>query len=443
MIKNTINIIQKLNPADCFTLAMDEEIRQEGMPGSLCGFALELSITPDIEALSVRIEEFIRNFPLSTASLQQRGKQFYWCKRESSYQTFFHHPCSEQEDEELFHCNIIDNVINHLEPRETIAPIEFHLITGNKKNVFLLRWIHPFCDARGADLILKYLCTESESERQLFDLPKTESLVNLQLKKYKWWQKISLFIKGKRYIEQLDQLQSIIHAPQDIAPEKLSMAVFRLSEEQTQTITALSRKHVGLTGTSLYYIGCFMRALNKIEPEKAGDAYCVPYAFNLRKQKSISPVLGNHVCALFAQAPRTILNNREKLFNHLKQQNMNVIRQKLDYAFLPIMWAASWLSLKKHGEHLRQSFRSNTERSSFWFSDIGTPDLSGHPFFNADITQLFHLCQVTSPPGLALLNCQYNKQLTLSYNYIEPLFNKKWIEKLHKQVVKELLEIPD
>lgn len=440
MSKKHVNILQKLNPADCFTLAMDEEIRQEGMPGSLCGFVLELSDTPDIQKLSERIEEFITKFPITTASLQQRGKQFYWCKRETSYQTFFHHQCPEQENTESFQSNIINSIFNKIEQRETTAPIEFHLITGNSKNTFLLRWIHPFCDARGADLILKYLATESKFDRQLFDQPKTEALVNVQLSKYKWWQKISLFIKGKRYIEQLDKYQSIIHAPNEKSPDKLHTVVFRLSKEQTQTISTLSRKHVGLTGTSLYYIGCFMRALHKMEPDAAGDAYCAPYAFNLRKQKALSPLLGNHVSALFAQAPKTLLHDREQLFSHLKQQNINVIRQQLDYAFLPIMWAASWLSLKKHGEHLRKSYQSKSERSSFWFSDIGKTDLSELTFFNTEIIQISHYCQVTSPPGLALLSCQFNKELTLSYNYIEPLFNKEWIEKLHSLMLNELLE---
>ncbi|GAW85629.1 hypothetical protein bplSymb_SCF01001P003 [Bathymodiolus platifrons methanotrophic gill symbiont] len=75
-----------------------------------------------------------------------------------------------------------------------------------------MRWIHPFCDAKGADLILKYLCTNDAEQRLKFDLPKLEPLVITQLGKYKWWQKIAMFIKAKRHITQLDTLQSIIHA---------------------------------------------------------------------------------------------------------------------------------------------------------------------------------------------------------------------------------------
>lgn len=60
----TDDIIQILNPSDCFTLAMDEEIRQENMPGSQCGFALELASSPDANAIQQRINEFGERFPL-------------------------------------------------------------------------------------------------------------------------------------------------------------------------------------------------------------------------------------------------------------------------------------------------------------------------------------------------------------------------------------------
>ena len=273
----------------------------------------------------------------------------------------------------------------------------------------------------------------------MFDTPKTEPLVNVQLKKFSWWKKIGLFFKAKRYIEQIDQLQSILPVQSQTAPKRLRYAIQRLTEEQTAMIAEQSRQHVGLTGTSLYYIGCLMRALDKINPDNKGEAYCAPYAFNLRKQKALSPVLGNHVCALFAQAPKETVKDRERLFNHLKQQNANVIRQQLDYAFLPLMWAGSWLSLQKYGKTLRQSYKTGTERTSFWFSDIGRPDLSGQPFPGAQINGLFHLCQMTSPPALALLSCQYRNRLTLTYNYSEPLIDKAWLDTLHELMLDELL----
>jgi NRPS condensation-like uncharacterized protein len=161
MTSPNADIIQILNPSDCFTLAMDEEIRQEQMPGSLCGFALELSGTPDIEALEQRITEFGTRFPLAFASLQQRGKRYFWCQREQEHPLFYQHFNTNNTGEAEFHKATVVRLLNHKQDRETIPPVEFHLISSAAKNTFLMRWIHPFCDARGADLILKYLCTES------------------------------------------------------------------------------------------------------------------------------------------------------------------------------------------------------------------------------------------------------------------------------------------
>ena len=433
------DILERLNPADSFTLAMDEEIRKDGLAGNYGCFALVLSNIPDIEALQQRIAGFSQCFPVAQASLQQIGKRFYWCKRIDPPPLFFQHHCPEGHNEADFQKQTIDSIINHKQAREIAAPIEFHLLTGSTQHTFFIRWMHPFGDARGADLILKYLCTANEAQRRQFGLPVTEPLVNVQLGKYHWWQKISLLLKGKRYINQLDRLESIQPFNNDLPPQRLNYTIKRLSEAQTGQVIKLARQQVGLTGTSLYYIGCLMRALEKMHPDNPGEAYCAPYAFNLRKQRALTPMTGNHVCALFAQAPRGIVQDRQKLFDHLKQQNTQVIRQQMDYAFLPLMWAGSWLSLAEYGKTLRLSFGSGKERSSFWFSDIGRLDIPADSFPGAEIKGVFHVCQVTTPPALAFLSCIYRNQLTFSYNFNEPVSNPEEIEKLHQLMLAELL----
>ncbi len=436
------DIIEALNLADSFTLAMDEEIRQEGLSGSYGCFALELSCMPDITTLQQRINELGQRFPTVYASLQQRGRRFYWCKRSSPPQVFFQHIQLESTDLLAFHQSEIDRIINHKQSRETISPIEFHLISSSSKFTFFTRWIHPFCDARGADIILKFICTEDSLARQAFGVPESKALVNIQLDKYRWWQKISLLLKGKRYIENLDQLPSIQPFKTEKKPDCLNYTVKRLTESETDQIAKQARKQIGLTGTSLYYIGCLMRALEKLNPGSEGEAYCTPYAFNLRKQRALTPVTGNHVCALFAQAPRNIVKDREKLFIYLKKRQVEVIRQQQDYAFLPLMWAGSWLSLKEYGETLRLSYGSKQERSSFWFSDIGKLDIPVNSFPGANITAVFHVCHVTTPPALAFLSCIFQNQLTLSYNFVEPIISQQQIEDLHSLVMAELLASP-
>ncbi len=430
------DILAALNIADSFTLAMDEEIRQEGMAGSLCGIALALNQTPDINMLQQRIDKFGQQFPVALASLQQRGKRYFWCKRETPRPTlFYQHTNLETVSDLSFIKDTILGLINDRQARETIAPIEFHLISDSAQTSFFIRWIHPFCDAKGIDLILKYLCTEDTT---IFEQPEAKPLVNQQLDKYPWWKKILLLLKGKRYIASIDKLESIQPFKMDKQPQQLNYATYKLNLEQTDHVIKQARKQVGLTGTSLYYIGSLMRALDKMNPDSKGEAYCSPYAFNLRKQRAITPVIANHVCALFSQASREMVQDREKLFAHLKQQNIDVIRQQLDYAFLPLMWAGSWLSLDEYGKILRLS-SSGKERSSFWFSDVGKLDIPEHSFPGAEITDLSHLCQVTTPPALAFLCCIYQNQLTLSYNFVEPLTNSEEIARLHQLIVTELL----
>ncbi|MGZ8215373.1 MAG: hypothetical protein ACXWTP_12850 [Methylosarcina sp.] len=433
-------ILERLNPSDNFTLAMDAEIRRDGLAGSYGCFALELSNTPDMEVLQQRIAEFGRRFPVARACLRQIGRRFHWCRREVPPPLFFQYHFSGGQEEADFQQSTLCRILNHNQPVESIAPIDFHLIAGPTRQTFVIRWFHPFCDARGADLILKYLCAADDEERRQFGTSETESLVYAQLRKYRWRQQIGLLWKAKRHIERLDRLESIQPFNGHFSPLRLNYSIWKLTEEQTERVLKLAGQQVGLGGTSLYYIGCFMRALEKLSPGNAGDAYCAPYAFNLRKQRALMPLTGNHIGALFAQAPREIVSDRQALFAHLKQQNAETIRQQLDYASLPLMWAGSWLSLTKYGKTLRLSYGSGKERSSFWFSDVGRLTLPANRFPGADIDGVFYTCQVTSPPGLAFLNCIYRNRLILSYNFVEPASNAEQIGQLHRLMLAELLD---
>lgn len=435
--KHAPDIIEVLNPADSFTLAMDEEIRNDGLAGSYGCLALELSHLPDMTVLQQRIQELADRFPSMKSCLQQRGRRYYWCQRSQPTQLFFHHTATDEEDES-YHHQLTQRIVNAQCSREETNAIEFHLISSRHKQTFFMRWLHPLCDARGADLILNYLCSEPEQRKQ-FGLPATPPLVFVQLNKFPWWQKISLLIKGKRYIDKLDQQHSIQSFDCTRSPQQLNYSIQRLSVDETQKVLVNARQSVGITGTSLYYIGCFMRALATVFPDQPGDAYCAPYAFNLRKQKALTPITGNHISALFAQAPRSIVADRQALFAYLKQQHAQVIRNQQDYAFLPLMWAGSWLSLKEYGKILRLSSGSGQERSSFWFSDIGRVNLPSDRFPGAQVTKIYPVCQVTTPPGLAFLTCIYADQLTLSYNFVEPICDVATIHRLHAQVAQELL----
>ena len=105
-------ILSGLNPADYFTLAMDQAIRNEGMPGSLCGFAMILSEPPNLTELTARIAGFSHNFPLILASLRRKGRRYYWIQRCEKQENFFHHSNPTTNNPEQFEQQTIDQIFN-------------------------------------------------------------------------------------------------------------------------------------------------------------------------------------------------------------------------------------------------------------------------------------------------------------------------------------------
>jgi hypothetical protein len=243
-------------------------------------------------------------------------------------------------------------------------------------------------------------------------------------------------------IHRLDRHASILPFETQSPADRLALKLVRYDAGQTTQIMAHARKHTGMTGTTLYLIGCMMRALDAAGATPAGDAYCVPYAANLRRRKALFPVLGNQVSFLFAQAERGMVHSREQLFAHLREQNRAAIRQGLDHAMLPLMQAGSWLSLEKYGRIVRYS-PSKRERSSFWFSYTGDMEPEPETIAGCRVQGMYQLSQVSSPPGVGLLASSFQGRLVLSYNYINNQVQSDWLERLIQAMTAELLDLDE
>ena len=413
---------------------MDTEIRKTGLAGNYCGIIVELDGIPDKELIRGKCEHFAAHFPEATARIQSTSRKHQWAISGSTEIPFVLHPdtgqCSDTQSAET-----ISSILNPSTSQSNSAPIELHLVPRGSKSLLILKWFHPACDAKGAELVLHHLFQET-----VYKPDRQTSALAQRLKKWSWWEKAKLAYKAKKNIQILDRQSSILPCQQCLKPDFVHNRVLRFTSEESARILQLARKNTGLTGTSLYFIGCMMRALEKTGEQRPGEAYCVPYATNLRRQKSLHPVFGNEVSFLFAQAGRETIQNRGSLFSHLREQNKQAIKAGLDNAMLALMLAGSWLKLAKYGQVVRNTPKG-TERSSFWFSFTGSMDPEPVMICDCKVSDVYQFSQVTSPPGLGLLVNQFQGRILLSINYINKQFEPAWIVALMENIKAELLEL--
>lgn len=421
----------RLNPADQFTLAMDHEIRKSGLAGNFCGIVLELDGVADENEIARRCRDFPRKFPRATARLQQHGRQYEWVPLENQSLPFHRHDLHSSETGEVELEQVLNRILNKPDPPFEAPPFEIYLIKAREKSHLIIRWFHPACDAKGAELIFHHLFQDDTAEQKPVDSP-----LDRLLERWSLWKKIKFIIKARQQIHQLDRHSTILPAAKPVAPDGLKTRLVRFDEQQSKKILEQARRHAGLTGTSLYFIGCMMRAMEQAGSSK-GDAYCVPYAMNIRKRKSLYPVFGNQVSFLFAQAGRDIVKSRERLFSHLREQNKTAIKQGLDHAMLALMQTARWLTLERHGAIVRNR-PDGRERSSFWFSFTGGMEPDPVSITGCPITGMYQFSQLTAPPSLGLLVNNYQGRIVLSYNYIQNQFTPVWIDKLVQTMSLEL-----
>ena len=423
---------ERLNPADKFTLMMDNEIRSSGLAGNYCALVLELDGIPDITEIKQKCDQLNQRHPRASARIKNQGRQYNWDMSGSNSIPVHQHV--DVDNTLGTTSNTVSNILNLTQPITESAPFELHLVTKNNQSIFILRWYHPACDAKGAELILYHLF---HTERQ--EGKENESAIEQITKQWNLWQKIKLGFKSKKNIDQLDKLSSILTTTKPLEPNRVNTKVMVCNENESQQILKFARKYAGLSGTSLYFIGCMMRALQHSGNLESGQAYCVPYAVNLRKRKSLFPIFGNQVTFLFAQAPLDVLHDRNVLFNHLREQNKIAIKHQSERAMLPLMQAGSWLNLEKYGKIVRYSPQGK-ERSSFWFSYTGSMDPEPEEIFDCPITQLYQFSQVTAPPALGLLVNHFQGRTILSFNYVDNQFDSIWLDGLLEHMKSELLD---
>ncbi len=424
-----MTVLVHLNPADHFLLTMDREIRKSGLPGAWCAFALELDGEPDGDALQAGVADLSRRFPLLDSRLVTQGRRFAWRPGKETVPLHRHSWDGSVGSALTELLNGAGDVFSH-------PPLDFHWLRGADRNLLVARWCHPLLDAGGVKRLFDCL-TADPRERDRYH-GRQASLVNQRLAAWSWRRRLSLMWRGKRHNDRIDRQVSSQPARPGKGSRRLRHALLRLSEAETRRILASARRHVGLGGQTLYFLGCLMRALEAMGPAVRGDAWCIPYAFDLRPGNAPTPVTGNQVAALFAQADHTVTRDRDALFRHLRTQHAEAIRRELDQAYLPLMWLGQWLSLDRYARILRRQ-KSGGERASTWFSDVGEVRFRRSDCCGAPIVGVHHACQVTAPPSLAVLFARFADRLQASISYLHPDLEAAWIDRFQRHLRHELL----
>lgn len=420
------------NPADYFTFVLDQEIRDAGMPGGYCGLVMQLGAVPDLTKLQERLDLLVEMFPRASARIERQGKRYTWTPTGQRI-LLEHHQCQSKQDESDDGQRILLEIFN----RQESLPLTVHWIAGHTGGALLLVWLHPLLDARGSKILMDFI-TSDHPER----FKESPALINVKLASWSFWKKLQLLIKAKRHNDESNRLDSCLPSEIENGPQTLGVKLRRFNQQESQRIASLARQHTGLAGRTLYYLGCFMRAMEQVGPPAAKAGYCIPYAFNLRRQGAPSPVFGNHVGCLFARATRELVRDRTALFAHLLAQHTKVVREELDLAYLPLMWLGQWLSPARYAKFLRKQ-HSGGELSSLWFSDIGDLSWGKNGFLGAPIKDISFMCWMTLPPGLALLVGQLDGRLTMSYSYLLPAVDETWLGAVMQRMDIELLETAD
>jgi acyl carrier protein len=407
-----------LTESDYFVLALDRQMRSNGLPGNICRLVLRL----DGHLALKTLREAAHNCPSVNWLAGKRIKRRLpftvpsWFSALSNGELLI----AEHQANEPGPCpvSIANSSVNHKLNPSKEACIAFDLIQyPDRTTDLVLSWHHVLMGARGAELLLD-LISNPEARTALLD---NEFSQNQELQRapgsarQKLFRRLVFARQSRLFIDNIHRqpLATIVPESRRKCLDGHSYRSVYFSEPESRTIEANCEQQGGSFYKSLFVLAAVIRALHAIRAVqcKNGGAYVVTVPQNMRKRGVAGPIFSNHLTFLFYRIEPENLESTKTLVACLKQQMTGQLRSKFPAAFSTLMGLFRRLPLSLYAKIVGGS--PVREWPHFYFSDMGECLQDVREFLGIPITGLYHLAPVAIPPGIAVICGRYRDQLNI------------------------------
>lgn len=385
-----------LGGVDVFHLVHDRVLRRRGLAGNHCTFVVELDGRIDRDRLERRLSAARDMVPELRWQLSLRPAGPVWREGKSATLPFRVIAAGDDADVRARVAASIDD------RTDGDTPWAVDLVAGRARNVVLLRWFHPYTDAKGAERLATWLGA-GEGDAPPPPAPAEER-----------------FDPGRRPLAKLDRKARIeaarvygnhmlalarkpIVSLASLAKGKLGRSIVErawLSEAETASFDRRVREKAKLAETSVMVFASASLLDSVLRGRGLAPVqYLIPVPLSLDPKVGSGRMFGNNLTMMTFALGRDDLADLGRAVQSLAEQQRAIVKEKLDVGMLASLDLFRPVPSVFYHWFMTRPFGG--EMSSLVFSNPGKTTLT--TFAGVPVKEAYPLPGVTVPPGFQVI----------------------------------------
>jgi hypothetical protein len=432
----------RLAPGDYFMHGQDRRMRQAGLPGNVCcavirlenGFDIgrlrrNLAASPVLDWLS-RVH-IVRPLPIVPA---------LWRTTDHPRNVLFEHADQNGSAGDAWS---LPPAVSARELHAARGPgLAFDVLRhADGTSHLYLSWNHTLLDARGLDLLLSHLNSDTAEKRDAA----VQNLISPKQKKWDlagWWPNVKM---ARGSIEWLNEsgsepLFSLVPPGPRPASCRNRYRVATFTEEETARIDARCQQLNAGFRRSHVYLAASLRALHAIAERRGNKdgAYLIPVPHDTRRRGAGGPIFSNHLSILFYRIEPKMAGRLGDILGELSRQMTNQIRDKFPESCMAALDMFKPLPLGFYVRHLGKPTRGKI--ATFCFSDSGETCAGTTELWGGRIMDVTHLVPAWRPPGLTVVFLRFARRLSAQISSVDDCLSPAEADGFERDMRRALLE---
>jgi hypothetical protein len=432
----------RLAAGDYFMHAQDRRMRQLGLPGNVCCAALRLGQGLDVEQLRQRVAASpLLDWIARARIVRPLGVLPPIWRTVPKPRTLFRE--HNEKDVKGSGTGVLPPVVTGRALHAGEGPgVSLDLVRREDSTSDLfLSWNHSLLDARGVDMILSHLNTDSAANGacaiQNFIHPRQIGHTFLG-----WWPNMRMAHGSLKWLQESGREPLFTLMPPG-RPAHPSRNHYRLISFNPQEITSIAERCQLLNAgfrRSHFYMAATLRAFHTLAVRRGNKdgAYLVPVPHDTRKRGSKGPIFSNHLSILFYRIEPRHAGNLSDIMGELGRQMTDQIRDRFPECCMAALEMFKPLPLDAYVRRLGKP--TQDKFATLAFSDSGEICPGMTELLGAKILDVTHLVPTWRPPGLTVLFLSYNGKPSALLSWVDDCLSPDDVDSLEKDLRFALLE---
>lgn len=412
-----------LTATDCFILALENHIHNQGTSGNTCRYVFEIEGDFNVDALKTTLAQNKASQQMASFALH-KGLPLSIPKWRA--QTNFNIDVNVYKDDNYLPDYILNKIIS-----STTAPLFcFDILKRSSGNSTLIfSWNHLLMDGYGAVLYLKQLNSKSSNNSYISLSQKTK--LSYTLLKEATKAKFFLSRTSKNPTSSISPEQSYQKVHQKIK-------VISFTKEETDIIDGIAPKMGAKFGRSPYYLACAARGVKSIllNRKQTVSNFWIPVPQNQRKKGAQGPLLGNHLSFLFYRINSENLNTIDAGVKDINEQMVQQVKNGIPKAYDVLMNYLKRIPTSLYYHLIKGPQGNSLSGFLFTLAEDHPNDLLN--FLDHKVTNALSFPPNTYPPGLTFAFMRFEGKLQVMLLYYNEVLSETEANQLEEQLKFEL-----